>query len=164
VSGDRTSRTCPDLAVFDRRCCLTQIYFWTAGCVWQLPGKKRSQIARRVLWKYVRQIEEERIRLAEEVVCRVSPSPFEYPTYLALLAYQAASIEIAFGSPSEGRRHECSTFLRGTVHAPNVNAFANIRSVRGYAIIGIHSGLVELMYQTAKAVVACIAPGSLRRR
>jgi hypothetical protein len=67
----------------------------------------------RGIFKFDRRQEEERLRLAEELIRRVDPGPYEDPNYLALLAFQAASIEMCLRSLSGERTNEpWSRFLR----------------------------------------------------
>ena len=49
---------------------------------------------RRGGFSYYRPLEDKRIQLAENLVRRVAPGPYEDPNYLALLGYQAASLEL----------------------------------------------------------------------
>lgn len=115
-------------------------------------------VVRRGIWKFERQVEEERIALAEEIVRRVDPGPFEDPIYLALLAYQAASVEMAAGWRPTPQDQRWSKLLLGTVHLAEVDSFARVFQRSGYTIVGLHSGLVEFIYQAAKSVVAAGHP------
>lgn len=108
-----------------------------------------------------RNIEERRIALAEDLVRRTDPGPFEDPNYFALLAYQAASIELALPDAIDGRKIEWGweKFLLGTIHAPQVNAYSEtFSSADNYTIVVLFSALVEFAYQAAKAVIAALHP------
>jgi hypothetical protein len=111
-------------------------------------------ILRRGVFRFDRKAEGERMRRAEELIRRVQPGPFEDPNYFAFIAYEAASIEMALP------RHngEFSRLLLGTVHNPFVDASSNRTEVRGYTIVQLHSGLIDFMYQSAKAVVEAMHP------
>jgi hypothetical protein len=89
---------------------------------------------------------------------------YEDPSYLAFLAFEAASIEMAaaalFGTDGPGR---WTRFLLGTLHAPKVNAFARTLSGEDYAIILVHSSLVDFLYQAAKALVGAQNPARSTR-
>ena len=109
-----------------------------------------------------RALEEKRIEVAEELVQRIAPGPFEDPVYLALMAYQAASITMALPDDRPGGQRkdpDWSRFLIGTVHYPEPNAFAQSFIRSGYTVVVLHSGLIEFAYQAAKATVAAMHPG-----
>jgi hypothetical protein len=115
---------------------------------------------RRGAFSYYRELEATRIARAKTLIRRVAPGPFEDPNYLAILAYQAASIEMSyqdiFKPPTSGDHF--SKFLLGTVHDPNINAFARKAKTDGYTIVVLNSGLVDFVYQSAKAVVEALNP------
>jgi hypothetical protein len=115
---------------------------------------------RRGPFKFERKKEEARIQNAQELVRRVDPGPFEDPNYFALIAYQAASVEMAFQQilGEERATEPLSRFLVGTVHRPEVNAFAQIEHANGYTVVVLHSALVDFIYQSAKAVVEALNP------
>jgi hypothetical protein len=121
-----------------------------------VPGRvKRSGLT------FEREIEERRIALAEDLVRRTDPGPFEDPNYLALLAYQAASIELALPDSADGRKIDWGwdRFLLGTVHYRELNAYSRtILSPQNYTIVVLYSGLIEFAYQAAKAVIAALHP------
>ena len=116
-------------------------------------------IVRRGLWKFEREIEEERIHLAEDLVREVDPGPFEDPTSLAILAYQAASVEMAAGHRPDRGNHRSSRILLGTIASADADAFACVLSQSGYTIVGVHSALIDLIHQAARATVAAEHPG-----
>ncbi len=117
-------------------------------------------IVRRGIFRFDRKPEEERIRRTEEFIRRVQPGPFEDPNYFALLAYQAASIEMAL--PQFQRQPQVkdpfSRIILGTVHGGEVNAFAQAFPRTGYTVVLVQSGLIDFVYQSAKAVVEAINP------
>lgn len=110
--------------------------------------------------KLDRKLEERRIALAEKLIRRVDPGPFEDPVYLALIAYQASSIEMALLDPTEGKRAgpDWSRYLIGTIHSSELNAFAQRFDTYGYTVVALYSALIEFAYQAAKAVVAAQNP------
>lgn len=115
--------------------------------------------------KLDRKLEECRIALAENLIRRVDPGPFEDPVYLALIAYQAASIEMALPDSIEDKRADpgWSRFLIGTIHSSELNAFAQRFDTHGYTVVALYSALIEFAYQAAKVVVAAQNPtGSSR--
>ena len=112
-------------------------------------------IVRRGVFRFDREPEVERIRRSEDLVRRVEPGPFEDPGYFAFLAYQAASIEMALPLDHKDR---FSRFLLGTVHAASVNAFSQRFSSTGYTVVALHSGIIDFIYQSAKAVVDALNP------
>lgn len=113
----------------------------------------------RGIFKFDRRQEETRMRLAEDLIRRVDPGPYEDPSYLALLAFQAASIEMAFenlaGGPDPQR---WSQFLLGTSHSNVVDSFAQTFHGDRHVVIVMTSALVDFVYQAAKALVAAQDP------
>jgi hypothetical protein len=112
--------------------------------------------------KFNREIEERRIALAEDLIRRVDPGPFEDANYLALLAYQAASIEMALPDRTDGRPIDWgwSRFLLGTIHSAELNAFAKTFKLHDYTVTAVYSALIEFAYQAAKALIAAQNPVS----
>lgn len=107
---------------------------------------------------FEREVEERRIALAEDLIRRTDPGPFEDPNYLALLAYQAASIELVL---PDDRRADWGwdRFLLGTVHDRELNAYSRtILFPKNYTTVVLYSGLIEFSYQAAKAVIAAMHP------
>ena len=104
--------------------------------------------------------EERRIALAEDLIRRTDPGPFEDPNYLALLAYQAASIELVWPQiiRSEQIDWVWSRFLLGTAHNPELNAFSRTLPPQDYTVVVVNSALIDFAYQAAKAVIAVLRP------
>jgi len=113
------------------------------------------ELVRRGCYKYPRKEEDQRILHAEEIIRRVRPGPFEDPNYFALLAYQAASVEITIPWVN---RSIFKNYLLGTLHAPFVNAFAKIYQSSDTTTVILHSGMIDFIYQAAKVVVEAINP------
>jgi hypothetical protein len=111
-------------------------------------------------FKYERELEEKRIALAEGLIRRTEPGPLEDPNYLAMLSYQAASIELGWTCfiPDHQVDLGWSRFLLGTVHSPDLNAFAQTFASHDYTVVAIYSALIDFAYQAAKAAVAAQNP------
>ena len=109
---------------------------------------------------YNRARETKRIARAAALIRRVAPVSLEDPNYLAFLAYQAASVELAYEHLPDGLagRDAFSRFLLGTVHNAEINALAVGMPSGGYTIVVLNSGLVDFVYQAAKAVIEALAP------
>jgi hypothetical protein len=105
---------------------------------------------RRGPFKYNRKTEEERIKRAEDIIKRIQPGPYEDPNYFALLAYQAASIEMVVPKDAQ---EQFQRIIFGTVHNPVVNALATSSKAAGFTRIEFHSAIIDFVYQAAKAVV-----------
>jgi hypothetical protein len=106
-----------------------------------------------------REPEMQRIALAEELIRRSDPGPFEDPRYLALLAYQAASIEMALPDTlTQGLVGErWSSVLLGTIHVPQIDSFEQSLFTSDYAVVCVYSALMEFAYQAAKAVTPVLS-------
>lgn len=114
---------------------------------------------RRGVFKFDRKQELRRLSLSEELLRRIDPGPYEDPNYLALLAFQAASAEMGFEALSQRPEPErWSHFLLGTVHEPQVNAFADSVDVKDATIIELYSGFIDFIYQSAKALIEALDP------
>lgn len=111
-------------------------------------------------WTFDRDLEVERIACARTLIRRTAPGLLEDPNYLALLAYQAASIQIAHENmlADSKSRDRFSRYVLGTVFRPELNAFATKVPIEGYSIIVLHSGLIDFVYQAAKAVIEALNP------
>jgi hypothetical protein len=118
-----------------------------------------SDRVRRGAFTYVRELELNRIARGESLIRRVQPGPFEDPNYFALLAYQAASLELAWDRMAPAApKHLFSSFLLGTAHEPEVNAVAIRVHSDDYRLVLLNSGLVDFVYQAAKVIVAAASP------
>jgi hypothetical protein len=128
----------------------------------QFKSTGDPQTVKRGVFRFDRNLEEQRIGLAEDLIRRVDPGPLEDPAIFALLAYQAASVEMAIPIVSQdGAGHDearWSRFLLGTIPSTDVNAFATIGSDGGYTVVEVHAALIDFIYQAAKAVVAAQHP------
>jgi hypothetical protein len=120
-----------------------------------VPGK-----VKRGPFTYDRKLEQRRIARAKALVQRSDPGPFEDPVYLAMLAYQAASLELAFPKRLGDKQvdHGWSRFLLGTIHSSELNAMAQAFIAHNYTVVLLYSALVEFIYQAAKAAVAATNP------
>jgi hypothetical protein len=122
------------------------------------PTDKPNRVTRGI-FSFDLEQEERRLLLAEQLIRRVNPGPYEDLNYLALLSYQAASLDIAFRTLAGGRGDErWSKLLLGTAHAGDVNAFAYVEESDGYVVILMHSALVDFIYQAAKVLTSAQNP------
>ncbi|MHA7289557.1 hypothetical protein ACX80V_07925 [Arthrobacter sp. MDT3-24] len=119
-----------------------------------VPDPAGTGRVKRGIWTYDPDLETRRIAYGQTLIRRVAPGPREDPGYLAFLAHQAASIELAY----ELLGSDCKRFLLGTAHNPEVNAFSERLEVGDYNIVVLNSGLVDFVYQCAKVVVEAVRP------
>ncbi|MGC3946355.1 MAG: hypothetical protein QM762_17855 [Chryseolinea sp.] len=124
----------------------------------QFTNTKDPERIKRGFFSFHRQNELERIKVARELIIRTEPGPFEDPNYMALMAYQAASVEMIVRMLKKDMPP--SKFLLGTVHDPFVNAFAKRYNSSGYTLIVLHSALIEFIYQAVKVVVELLKPAN----
>jgi hypothetical protein len=102
-----------------------------------------------------RALELKRIQLAEELAKRVDPRSFEEPAHFAMLAYAAASLELALPDTPSGRPDlGWDRFLLGTVHSPEVKADSGLIEESDVSLIYLSSALIDFVIQAAKVVVA----------
>ena len=111
---------------------------------------------RRGPFTYDPQLEAERIARGEAIIRRVDPIDGEDPAYFSILAQHAASIELALASRVEGAPP--TRFILGTVPAAIVNAFSQRTATGSYTVIALHAGLVDFIYQAAKALIEAARP------
>jgi len=100
----------------------------------------------------------ERLRWARtrDIIVRSSPGGDEDASYLEMLARQAASIEMVLrgeyaGEPNAQNTAICDQVLLGTFPSINPDAFA--RRHGDFFFVLVSAGLIEFVYQAAKAVV-----------
>jgi hypothetical protein len=89
-----------------------------------------------------------------EIIERVSPGPYEDATFFELLARQAASLELGLSQSGDKPGLPPGTFARvilGTTGEARSEASTALAA--GVAVISVSAGLMEFMYQCAKAVV-----------
>jgi hypothetical protein len=111
--------------------------------------------------KYPAVLERQRWARTREIIARVSPGPDEDGSYLEMLARQAASVEMVlrgdFSGKPMGRGAEvCERLLLGTV--PSVRSDAYSRTYADYYFVLVAAGLIEFVYQLAKASVLSWRP------
>ena len=98
----------------------------------------------------------ERVRWAKtrEILERTAPGPYEDGNYIAMLAHQAAAIEL---SVSQWSRYEARAedllgrVIIGTTVEPRSQGMTT--AVAGCSVIEMSAGMVDLLYQSAKAIV-----------
>ena len=121
-----------------------------------------GQFIRSGIFKYPLEAEQFRRHLTEEIIHRVEPGPGENPFFLALLARQAASIEMYLhGDFSPAIIAKSNIDLRervliGTTPKPFVNAHS--LSSYDYALVVVSSGMIHFLHQAAKAVILSWKP------
>lgn len=104
--------------------------------------------------KYQAGTEAARWSVTSEIIERVSPGPYEDPTFFELLARQAASLELGLSQSAEKKGLPPGTFARvilGTTGEARSEASTALAA--GVAVISVSAGMMEFMYQCAKAVV-----------
>lgn len=109
---------------------------------------------------YHLQDELKRIHVAEDLVRRVAPGPFENANYLALLAYEAASLELVLSDliGDKQAQERPLRFLLGTRLTRELDACSLTKSIDDYTVVFLNSGLIEFVYQAAKAVIEAMNP------
>jgi hypothetical protein len=118
-----------------------------------------GEYLREGVFKYEKTVEQKRFAKTREVIRRCEPGYYEDPVYLAMLARQAASIEMTVdewttGSPTTDCKDSwCRNILLGTSGSLDFNASARIFRETGCSTVVVYSGLIYFMYQCAKAVV-----------
>jgi hypothetical protein len=106
------------------------------------------------VFKYEVQTERDRWAATRALIRRTAPGPYEDPNYLVLIAREAASVEWFIENTGGGEPAEevINRIVIGTTGAPQSEGFT--RPVGGStAIIAISAGMIDLLYQTSKAVV-----------
>ena len=112
-------------------------------------------------FKYPPRREELRWQRTREVIRRVRPGVDEDPRYLAMLAREAASLEIVISqahtdSPNPKMLALCNHVLLGTTASLDVNASCEEKA--GSAVVLLRYGLIDFFYQAAKSVVLSWRP------
>jgi hypothetical protein len=111
-------------------------------------------------FRYPAETERRRWARTREVLSRVSPGPDEDGDYLALLARQAASIEMALCSQYSKaipRAAEiCDRVLLATV--PSTGSDAYSRAYRDYYFVLVESGLIDFLRQLSNAAILSWRP------
>lgn len=127
----------------------------------QKTAKAAGEYLRIGCFKYPPELERLRWQRTEEVIRRVRPGLDEDPIYLAELAREAASLEIVIskaqtGSPDPKMLNLCDHVLLGTTRDVEVDSEAEPKA--GYVLVLLRYGLIEFLYQAAKAVVLSWLP------
>ena len=119
-----------------------------------VPDESTGRV-RRGAFTYEPDVEADRIARGEALIHRVAPGPQEDPNYFAMLAYQAASLEMAAEDTTPGL---FDRFVLGTAHSADVNAFSRRLRSKGCTIVVLNSGLIDFVYQSAKVVIEAMHP------
>lgn len=109
---------------------------------------------RRGEFSFHRDLEQERMQRAEDLIRRIEPGPFENPGYFAYLAYEVASFELAFST----LRDQFSRVLFGTVHDANAESSSRHTTAGACTVVFMNSGLIDFFYQAAKASIEAQRP------
>lgn len=130
--------------------------------IWTTRETEEPNRVRRGVMSFDKETERQRLARAEAIIRRVEPGANEDINYLGILSYQAASVEqvllnlaTTMGVDPERLANLEDRFARilfGTVSAARINAFSDTRTETGYSVVGLHSGLIDFMYQAAKTV------------
>jgi hypothetical protein len=113
-------------------------------------------------------VESEQIRWqhTREIIKRVEPGMYENPAYLESLARQTASIEMTLRGELDGSLNEriakvTERVLLASVPEPFVNASSESEKAciqSDYVLVFISYGLIQVLYQMARAVVLSWKP------
>lgn len=128
-------------------------------------SKKAGEFIFTGSFQYPAQLEELRWQRTREVIMRIRPGVDEDPVYLAELAREAASIEIVVSKchtpPSNPELLAlCDRVLLGTT--TEVTADASSGLIGNRSLVLLRMGLLEFLYQAAKAVILSWEPVSGR--
>jgi hypothetical protein len=106
------------------------------------------------VFRYPVETERRRWARTRDILERIQPGPHEDENYVAMLAHQAAAIELTIESWSgfaDRNPDLCSRILVGTTVAPRSQGSA--RLVGDGVVIEMSAGMIDLLYQSAKAIV-----------
>lgn len=126
------------------------------------------RIVRRGGLKFDPALETRRIQLAEEIARRVDPGLAEELSRFTILAYAAASIEMALPDELSKRlNQDWQRFLFGSVNSQHVQAGYGSIEATGMSIVYVSSALTDFLVQAGRSVVmatkAPAAPGTPTR-
>src|SRR5260370_39442664 len=129
--------------------------------VYREQSTRQGDFIRIGVFKYPARLEELRWRQTDEVIRRILPGVDEDPKYLAMLARQAASLEIVLSkahthSPDPKTSALWQRVFLGTTtdHSANAESY----KTGGDALVLLNFGLIDFLYQTAKSVVLSWRP------
>jgi hypothetical protein len=109
-------------------------------------------------WRYDSARERERQSLTREIIDRVDPGPYEDPRFMAMLARQAASVELAVrgGMGTQATTEALERIIIGTTGEPRSEAYS--ARVAAGVVVAVSAGMMEFLYQSAKAVALSWPP------
>lgn len=119
-------------------------------------------------FSYPLALEQKRWARTRDIIHRVSPGPNEDATYLEIVARQAASIEMILRQEHTDTANArvsdlCDRVLIATI--PSFSPKGSSRTVKNHFIVLLSAGLIDFVYQVAKAVVlSCRATSTGPRR
>lgn len=107
-------------------------------------------------FSYPLEMERKRWARTRDIIQRVAPGPLESPNALEFLARQAASIEMILrgehtDTPNTRANDVCDRVLIGTL--PSIAPEAKAVTIKNHFTILLTAGLIDFVYQIAKAVV-----------
>lgn len=105
-------------------------------------------------FKYPESTERLRWSRTREILERIKPGPHEDADYIAMLAHQAAAIELCIAQWPRFTEHNSDLLTRiiiGTTVAPRSQGSTSL--VAGCSVIEMSAGMIDLLYQSAKAIV-----------
>jgi hypothetical protein len=109
-------------------------------------------------WRYDSALERERQSLTREIIERVDPGPYEDPSFMAMLARQAASVELAVrgAAVTQAAAEALGRIIVGTTGEPRSEAYC--AQVAAGVVVAVSAGMIEFLYQSAKAVALAWPP------
>ena len=122
-------------------------------------ARREGDFYRIGIFKYPAQLEPIRWQRTYNVIKRVNPGVDESPVYLAMLARQAATVELIitnFGLADKKLCDACDRILLGTTAEPSMNSECLPQFDSSWVILC--NGLIDFVYQAAKAVVLSWRP------
>lgn len=119
-------------------------------------GILKGDVIRDELFGYPAKLELIRWSRTKDILTRVSPGADEDPRFIEMLARQAASIEVILRQEHTDVLDKriakmCDNVLLATIPTLNPSAFAH--RYKDYFNVFISAGLIDFLYQAAKAVV-----------
>jgi len=105
-------------------------------------------------FRYHAGTEEQRYARVRQVIERVQPGPFEDVNFFLLLARKAASVEMVMNGQLTGKGLDQDVFdhiVIGSTGEPRSEAYSEV--AKGAVAIAVSAGMMDFLYQSAKAVV-----------
>lgn len=135
---------------------VTRDYFDEYSAVETVPGATGR--VRRGPFTYDAQIETLRTAQGRALVERSQPGPFEHPRYLALLARQAGSIELAETALNRVPDELFRRIILGCAPDPDIDSRTRALEADRAAVVIANTGLVDFVFRSAKPVIRATQP------